>query len=197
MKMKKLLLCICTAGAVVTTTSGFAAPQGTAATITTAKIICMASLTGDVPLVTVTGATQQKGMESSWFITNTSSVKNLKITRVDSYGMDGKLLTSLTPVTNPTLKEETGGFFDWTVKPRQLVRFPHDNSMIYPANGVVGTSPELVRWYNVVFTVKAENGSISAPLATTGMVERTEDLTVTPATHFVLSRTRNECKYMM
>lgn len=195
--MKKLLFCAIALGGLITSTVSFAAPLGTDSTITTAKIICTGSLTGDVPLVTVVGAGQQKGIESSWFITNTSLTKNLQITKVESFGMDGKLLVSLNPASNPTLKQETNGYFDWTVKPQQLVRLPHDYSMVYPVNGVGGTNPELVRWYNVVFTVKSEAGAISAPIVATGMIERTEDLTVTPATHFVLARTRNECKYMM
>lgn len=199
MKMKKILLGIGTlAGFTFAASSLAAAPQGTSSMITTAKIICTASLTDQVASVTVVGATQQKGIESSWFITNTSAKTPLSITKIESYGMDGKLLTSVTPSSNPKIKDETSGYFDWTVKPRQLVRFPHDYSMIYPVNGSGGTSPDLVRWYNVVFTVKSgASGSISAPIVTTGMIERTEDTTVTPATHFVLARTRNECKYML
>lgn len=200
MKIKKLLLFVGALSGLVAANTSSAEPQGTMAMIKTAKIICTGSLTGDVPLVTVVGAGQQKGIESSWLITNTSYTDSLAITKIDSYGMDGKLIVSLTPDTAPTLETDTGGFFKWTVKPYQLVRFPHDYSMIYPVDGVGGTDPNLVRWYNVVFTVQSATpgAMISAPLAVAAMVERTEDLTALPTpTHFVLSRTRNECKYMM
>ncbi len=199
MKIKKILFFVGTLSGLIAANPSSAGPVGTMAMIKTAKIICTGSLTEDVPLVTVVGAGQQKGIESSWFITNTSATDSLAITQIDSYGMDGKLIVSLTPDTAPTLEADTGGFFKWTVSPLQLIRFPHDYSMIYPVDGVGGTAPDLVRWYNVVFTVQnaTPDTMISAPLAISAMVERTEDLTVTPATHFVLSRTRNECKYMM
>ncbi len=199
MNIKKLLLFAGILSSLAGANTNAAEPQGTMAMIKTAKIICTGSLTGDVPLLTVSGSAQQKGIETSWLITNTSATDSLAITKIDSYGMDGKLIISLTPDSAPTLETDTGGFFKWTVSPHQLVRFPHDYSMIYPVDGVGGTDPSLVSWYNVVFTVQSATpgGMISAPVALAAMVERTEDLSVTPATHFVLSRTRNECKYMM
>lgn len=203
MNIKKFLFCAGALSGLLAATASVAEPVGANAMIKTAKIVCTATMTGDVPLVTVPGATQQKGIESSWLITNTSPTTPLEITKIDSYGMDGKLLTSTTPQSHPNLETETavagGVVFAWTVKPNQLVRFPHDYTMIYPVNGVGGTSPSLVQWYNVVISVRSgvKGKMISAPTVTTAMVERTEDLTVTPATHFVLSRTRNDCKYMM
>lgn len=165
------------------------------------KVVCTATMTGDVPLVTVSGAGQQTGIESSFLITNTSATDTLEITSIESYGMDGVRLVRLTPQSGPDLEKETAGFFTWKVKPRQLVRFPHDYTMIYPdaAKGIKGTNPELVRWYNVVFEGKnadPRNSFISPPIVTTGMVERTENLTVNPPSHPVLSRLRNECKFM-
>lgn len=199
MKIKKLLFFIGALSGLMAANTGVAEPVGSTAMIKTAKIICTGSLTGDVPLVTVVGAGQQKGIETSWLITNTSTTDSLAITKIDSYGMDGKLIVSLTPDTAPTLEADTGGFFKWTVSPLQLIRFPHDYSMIYPVDGVGGTDPSLVQWYNVVFTVQnaTPDAAISAPVALAAMVERTEDLAAVPPTHFVLSRTRNECKYMM
>lgn len=196
MKMKKLLLFASAIGGFLMASSGFAAqPLGSMATITKAKLICTASLTEDVTKFTVIGATQQKGIESSWFIANTSATGTIKITQVDSYGMDGTLLTTTTPESAPNITVDSGGLFSWTVKPKQVVRFPHDYVMVYPVDGVGGTDPELVRWFNVVISLESDT-PISVPMAWTGSVERTEDLTVTPATHYVLSRTRNDCKFM-
>lgn len=203
MNTQKFLFCASALSGLLMATASVAEPVGANAFIKSAKIVCTATMTGDVPLFTVPGATQQKGIESSWLITNTSHTIPLKITKIDSYGMDGKLLTSVTPASAPDLKTETAVsgavIFDWTVEPHQLVRFPHDYTMVYPVNGVGGTSPSLVQWYNVVISVESgiKGKAISAPTVTTAMVERTEDLKVTPKTNFVLSRTRNDCKYMM
>lgn len=203
MNIKKFLFCAGALSGLLAATASVAEPVGANAMIKTARIVCTATMTGDVPLVTVVGATQQKGIESSWLITNTSDKIPLKITKIDSYGMDGKLLTSLTPQSAPQIEAETlvngVNVFSWTVKPHQLVRYPHDYTMVYPVNGVGGTSPSLVQWYNVVITVESgvKGKMIEAPTVSTAMVERTEDLKVTPATHFVLSRTRNDCKYML
>jgi hypothetical protein len=187
-----------------------AAPLGEGTAITTAKVVCMSTLVGDVPLYTVTGAGQQKGIESSWLVTNTSPTDTLAITQVDSYDINGKLLVSITP-TSPAapgipagadLPIKSGGLFSWTVKPYQVSRFPHDFAMIYPdaATGIVGTNPSLVHWHSVVITLgSATPGmTISAPVVAAAMVER-GDYTDAPTNSKapVLTRTRNECAYMM
>ncbi len=206
MNIKKLLLWATAFSGMVATGLTIAAPSGTASMITNARIICSGTLTGDVPLSTVIGAGQQKGIESSWLINNTSTTDTLAITRIDSYGMDGQLLVSLTPTSAPDLPTQTNHLFNWTVLPYQVVRFPHDFSMIYPntATGTAGTAPSLVRWYSVVFTLANAGGRskpISAPLVTGAMVERGDytqlPSATTPGLAPVVSRTRNECVYMM
>ncbi len=206
MNMKKLLLCVTALSGLIVTNTVMALPAGSNTTITTAQAVCTGSMFGDVPLYTVVGAGQQQGMESSWLVTNTSPTDTLAITRIDSYGMDGKLLATLTPASAPDLSLKTGGFFSWTVKPYQVSRFPHDFSMVYPnaATGVKGTDPKLVRWFSVVITVANAAGAtvpISTPLITAAMVERGAYTVPPTATTSglapVVSRSRNECSFMM
>jgi len=206
MNIKKLLLGVSALSGLIGAHTAMAVPVGGNAMISTAKIVCTASLSGDVPLSTVTGAGQQQGIESSWLINNLSETDSLAITQIDSYDINGKLLVSLTPASNPELPTETNGFFTWSVLPHQVARFPHDYSMIYPdaATGAAGTEPKLVRWYNVVFTLAnatLPGAEIAAPSVSAAMVER-GPYTVQPTPTVsgqapVISRTRNECTYMM
>jgi hypothetical protein len=210
MKIKKLLLCFSALSGLMAADVIMAVPVGSDATITTAKVVCMSTLEGDVVLTTVAGAGQQKGIESSWLVTNTSTTDDVAITQVDSYDINGKLLTRFTPTSTAKpsfgipagnqLPKLTNGLFDWTVKPNQVVRFPHDYSIIYPdaATGREGTNPSLVHWHSVVLTLgnaTRPGMAISAPVVVSAMVER-GNYTV-PGAAPVLTRTRNECAYMM